>query len=159
MTGSITISTDPARHDLDAIHRIVAGTYWSPDIRHEVVAEALRNSITAVAIDEATGTTVGLARVVTDRATFAWLCDVFVLEPWRGQGLSLRLVEELERHPELQTVRRWCLATRDAESLYERFGYARIPPTRIWMEKQGPKDRWQERRQATKPADAGDAMG
>jgi predicted N-acetyltransferase YhbS len=151
----ITISTDPARQDLDAIHRIVAGTYWSPDIRREVVAEALRNSITAVAIDDATGTTVGLARVVTDRATFAWLCDVFVLERWRGQGLSLRLIEELERHPALQTVRRWCLATRDAESLYERFGYARIPPTRIWMEKQGPKERWQ----ATKRADAGDAMG
>jgi len=60
-----------------------------------------------------------------------------------------------EQHPELQTVRRWCLATRDAESLYEKFGYVRIPPTRIWMEKQGPKERWQ----AAKPADAGDAMG
>ncbi len=143
---SITISTDPTRHDLDAIHKIVASTYWSPEIRRDVVADALRNSITAVAIDDATGTTVGLARVVTDRATFAWLCDVFVQEPWRGQAISLRLIEVLERHPELQTVRRWCLATRDAESLYEKFGYGRIPSTRIWMEKQGPKERWQERR-------------
>lgn len=140
---SVTISLDPARHDLDAIHRIVAGTYWSPDIRREVVAEALRNSITAVAIDDATDATVGMARVVTDRATFAWLCDVFILEPWRGQGLSLRLIRALEAHSELQTVRRWCLATRDAEALYEKLGYGRIPPARIWMEKQGPKERWQ----------------
>jgi GNAT superfamily N-acetyltransferase len=140
----ITISLDPARLDLDAIHAILAGTYWSPDIRRDVVAEALRNSITAVAIDDATGATIGLARAVTDRATFAWLCDVFVLEPWRGQGISRRLIEELERHPDLQTVRRWCLATRDAEELYAKFGYSRIPPARIWMEKQGPKERWQQ---------------
>ena len=130
---------------LDAIHTILAGTYWSPDIRREVVAEALRNSITAVAVDDATGATIGLARVVTDRATFAWLCDVFVVEHHRGQGISRRLIAELERHPSLQTVRRWCLATRDAEGLYEKFGYRRLPPERIWMEKQGPKERWQER--------------
>ncbi len=139
----ITISLDPARLDLDAIHAILAGTYWSPDIRRDVVAEALRNSITAVAIDDATGATIGLARAVTDRATFAWLCDVFVVEGWRGQGISRRLIESLERHPDLQTVRRWCLATRDAEELYAKFGYSRIPPARIWMEKQGPKERWQ----------------
>jgi GNAT superfamily N-acetyltransferase len=143
-----TITLDPARQDLDAIHRTLAGTYWSPDIRREVVAEAFRNSIVVLALDDASGETVGFARVVTDRATFAWLCDVFVLEPWRGQGLSLRLVEELERHPELQTVRRWCLATRDAEGLYAKFGYSRIPPTRNWMEKQGTPERWQERWQA-----------
>jgi N-acetylglutamate synthase-like GNAT family acetyltransferase len=143
---SITISCDPTRQDLDAIHRILAGTYWSTDIRREVVAEALRNSITAVAIDDATGTTVGLARVVTDRATFAWLCDVVVDERFRGQGISRRLIEELERHPSLQTVRRWCLATRDAEGLYQKFGYRRLPPERTWMEKQGPKDAWQEKR-------------
>jgi len=140
---SITISLDPARHDLDAIHRILAGTYWSPDIRREVVAEALRHSVTAVAIDDSTGSTIGVARVVTDRATFAWLCDVCVDERWRGQGVARRMIEELERHPSLQTVRRWCLVTRDAEALYEKFGYSRIPPARIWMEKQNPKERWQ----------------
>jgi N-acetylglutamate synthase-like GNAT family acetyltransferase len=138
----ITSSTDPARHDLDAIHRIVAGTYWSPNIRREVVAEVLRNSITAVAIDDATGTTIGIARVVTDRATFAWISDAVVLEPWRGQGLSRRLIDELEQHPSLQTVRRWCLATRDAEGLYEKFGFRVLPPERKWMENQGPKERW-----------------
>ena len=141
----ITISLDPARQDLDAIHHILAGTYWSTDIRRDVVAEALRNSIVAVAIDDATGATVGLARVVTDRATFAWLCDVFVDERYRGKGLSLRMLEELERHPSLATLRRWCLATRDAHGLYEKFGYRPVPADRL-MEKQGPKDAWQEKR-------------
>ncbi len=138
----ITITLDPAHHDLDSIHAVLAGTYWSPRIRREVVAEALRNSVTAVAIDDATGATIGLARVVTDRATFAWLCDVFVVEGWRGQGISRRLIESLERHPDLQTVRRWCLATRDAHGLYEKLGYRPVPADR-WMEKQGPKERWQ----------------
>ncbi len=139
---SITISLDPARQDLDAIHGMLAGTYWSPNIRREVVAEALRNSITAVALDDATGATVGLARVVTDRATFAWLCDVCVREGRRGQGISRRMLEALERHPDLQTVRRWCLATRDAHGLYEKFGYLPVPAGR-WMEKPCPKERWQ----------------
>ena len=139
----ITISLDPALHDLDPIHRMLAGTYWSPGIRRDVVAEALRNSITAVAIDDATGATVGLARVVTDRATFAWLCDVFVDERFRGQGISKRMLEELERHPSLAGVRRWCLATRDAHGLYAKYGYQPVPEGR-WMERQGPKDAWQD---------------
>lgn len=137
-----TITLDPARQDLDAIHKVLAGTYWSSDIRREVVAEAFRNSIVVLAIDDASGETVGFARVVTDRATFAWLCDVFVVEGWRGQGISRRLIESLERHPDLQTVRRWCLATRDAHGLYEKLGYRPVPADR-WMEKQGPKERWQ----------------
>jgi GNAT superfamily N-acetyltransferase len=139
---SITISLDPACQDLDAIHGMLAATYWSPNIRREVVAEALCNSITAVAIDDATGPTVGLARVVTDRATFAWLCDVCVREGWRGQGIARRMLEALERHPDLQTLRRWCLATRDAHGLYEQFGYRPVPADR-WMEKPCPAQRWQ----------------
>lgn len=123
---------------------MLAGSYWSPDIRREVVAEALRNSVSVVAIDDASGSTVGFARVVTDRATFAWLCDVIVEERWRGQGLARRMLDELERHPALQTVRRWCLATRDAHGLYERLGYRPVPPER-WMEMQGSRERWQER--------------
>jgi N-acetylglutamate synthase-like GNAT family acetyltransferase len=140
----VTITLDPARQDLDAIHRILAGTYWSPGIRRDIVAEALRNSITAVAIEDATGETIGLARVVTDRATFAWLCDVFVDDRYRGQGVARRMLETLESHPPLVGLRRWCLVTRDAAGLYEKFGYTRIPPERLWMEKVGPKERWQE---------------
>ena len=139
----ITLTTDPSCQDLDAIHRMLAGTYWSPGIRREIVAEALRNSITVVAVDDATGTTVGLARVVTDRATFAWLCDVYVDERWRGQGISRRMIEELERHPALQTLRRWCLATRDAHGFYVKFGDRPVSENR-WMGNQGPKERWQD---------------
>ena len=140
---SYTVTLDPARQDLDAIHRMLAGSYWSADIRRDVVAEALRNSIVVLAIDDDSGAVVGLARVVTDRATFAWLCDVFVLEAHRGHGLSRRMLEELERHPSLQTLRRWCLATRDAHGLSEKCGYRPVPADR-WMEKQCPKERWQE---------------
>jgi GNAT superfamily N-acetyltransferase len=139
----VTITLDPARQDLDAIHRMLASTYWSPNIRREVVAEALRNSIVAVALDDETGATIGLARVVTDCATFAWLCDVFVQEPWRGQGISRRMLEAVEGHPSLRTLRRWCLATRDAHGLYRKFGYQPVPADR-WMERLGPKDAWQE---------------
>ena len=125
----VTISLDPAQQDLDAIHRILAATYWSPGIRREVVAEALRNSITAVAIDDGTGATVGPARVVTDRATFAWLCDVFVDERWRGQGISRRLIEALEGEPSLQTQRRSPDGRESIRTLQtvERFGVIRFP--------------------------------
>ena len=95
-----------------------------------------------VAVDEAMGATVGLARVATDGATFAWLCGAFFDGRWRGQGISRRMIEDFERHPAMQTLRRWCLATRDAHGLYEQFGYGPVPAGR-WMEKQGPKERWQ----------------
>ncbi len=139
---SYTITLDPARQDVDAIHRLLTRTYWSPGIRREVVAEALRNSITAIAIDDATTAPVGIARVVTDRATFAWLCDVFVVEDYRGRGLASELIDTLEQHPELQTLRRWCLVTRDAHALYARRGYVPVAADR-WMEKLPPANRWQ----------------
>lgn len=138
---AVTISLDPGDQDLDAIHRMLAGAYWSDGVRREIVAEALRNSITAVAIDDASSATIGIARVVTDHATFAWLCDVMVEEPFRGQGIARRLLEALEAHPSLATVRRWCLATRDAHGLYEKFGYRPVPAG-WWMEKQEPVTRW-----------------
>jgi hypothetical protein len=93
-------------------------------------------------VDDATGTTVGLARVVTDRATFAWPCDVCIEEPWRGQEVSRRMLEALERHPDLQPRRRWCLATRDAHCLSTKFGDRPVPSDR-WMEKPCPKEWWQ----------------
>lgn len=137
-----TITLDPARQDLDTIHALLASTYWSPSIRKEVVARALVNSLTALAIDDTTGKIVGLARVVTDEATFAWLCDVFVHEQHRGQGLSKRMLAALEADPRLTTIRRWCLATRDAHGLYTQFGYQPVRPN-SWMEKRMPDSNWQ----------------
>ncbi|MBL9148200.1 MAG: GNAT family N-acetyltransferase [Phycisphaerae bacterium] len=140
---TIRISLDPRDHDLDAIHAILAGTYWSPAIRRDVVEAALANSITAVAIDDEARRTVGLARVVTDRATFAWLCDVAVVEDCRGLGIARQLLDALHGHPDLGTLRRWCLATRDAHGLYEKFGYAPVKPGR-WMERVAPNSVWQD---------------
>src|SRR5262249_28219647 len=128
-----TITLDKSRIDLDVIHRLVSNTHWSPNIRRDVVETAFAKSIVALAIDDRTNQVVGVARVVSDLATFAWLCDVVVEKEHRGQGLAKRMIAELERHPQLQTLRRWSLATRDAHGLYEKFGYERASPE-FWME-------------------------
>ena len=113
------ISTDSARVDVDAVHAYLARSYWAEGIPREVVAEAIANSLCFSLFDR--GAQIGFARVVTDRATFAYLCDVYVLEDHRRRGLAKRLVEEVTRHPELASVRRFVLVTRDAQSLYEPF--------------------------------------
>lgn len=135
------ISRDQARMDLDVIHGFLSRSYWSPNIRRDVLARAVAASEVVGAF--ADGVQVGFARAVTDKATFAWLCDVFVLEPHRGAGLARRMVRALMDDPELQTLRRWCLATRDAEGVYQPLGFERIPPERIWMERRMPVTGWQ----------------
>lgn len=139
-----SITLDPARQDLDAIHALLASTYWSPSIRKDVVARALANSLTALAIDDQTGQIVGIARAVTDYATFAWLCDVFVRPDHRARGLSKRMIAALESDSRLTTLRRWCLATRDAHALYAALGYVPVQPGN-WMERRLPVANWQER--------------
>jgi ribosomal protein S18 acetylase RimI-like enzyme len=113
------ISTDTVRVDVDAVHAYLARSYWAEGIPREVVAKAIANSLCFSLFDR--GAQIGFARVITDRATFAYLCDVYVLEDYRRQGLAKRLVEEVTRHPELTYVRRFVLVTRDAQSLYEPF--------------------------------------
>jgi len=115
------ISTDPGRLQLDAIHAYLTRSYWSPGIPRDVVATAIANSLCfGLYLGD---TQVGFARVVTDRASFAYLADVYVLEGHRGQGLSKRLVGQVLAHPELQGMRRFLLATRDAHGLYAQFGF------------------------------------
>jgi GNAT superfamily N-acetyltransferase len=115
------ISTDPARLQLDAIHAYLTRSYWSPGIPKDVVARAIANSLCfGLYLGD---TQVGFARVVTDRASFAYLADVYVLEEHRGQGLSKRLVERILAHPDLQGLRRFMLATNDAHGLYRQFGF------------------------------------
>jgi len=121
------ISTDPARLDIDAIHAYLARSYWSPGIPIETVRRAASNSLCFGVYEEAGGRQVGLARVVTDLATFAYLCDVYVLEDHRGKGLSKWLMREVMSHPALSGARRAMLGTRDAHGLYARFGF-RAPP-------------------------------
>ena len=115
------ISTDPSRLQLDAIHAYLTRSYWSPGIPKEVVARAIANSVCfGMYLGD---TQVGFARVVTDKASFAYLADVYVLEEHRRQGLSKRLVEAVLGHPELQGMRRFLLATKDAHGLYAQFGF------------------------------------
>lgn len=134
--GTYTISTDPARLDLEAVRAYLARSYWAAHIPLDVVRRAAAGSLCfGVYAGTAPGAAqVGFARVVTDRATFAYLADVYILEEHRGQGLSVWLVETILAHPDLQGLRRWMLATRDAHGLYERFGFRRPANADMIME-------------------------
>jgi ribosomal protein S18 acetylase RimI-like enzyme len=118
------ISSDPARLDVDAIHAYLTRSYWSPGIPLETVKRATRNSLCFGVYEKTGGAQIGLARVVTDYATFAYLCDVYVLEEHRGHGLGKELMRAVMAHPALAGARRAMLATRDAHGLYRRFGFA-----------------------------------
>jgi GNAT superfamily N-acetyltransferase len=123
--GVYTISTEPARLDLDAIYGYLSRSYWAAGRPREMVARSLRNSLCfGLYHGDAQA---GLARVVSDYATFAWLADVFVLEEHRGQGLAKWLIGNVVAHPELAGVPRFLLATRDAHGLYSQFGFAPLP--------------------------------
>jgi ribosomal protein S18 acetylase RimI-like enzyme len=128
------ISGDPARLDVDAIHAYLVRSYWSPGIPRETVARAVRNSLCFGAYERASGRQVGFTRVVTDHATFAYLCDVYVLEEHRGRGLSKAMMRAACAHPALAGARRVMLATRDAHGLYRRFGFADVTAGATLME-------------------------
>jgi GNAT superfamily N-acetyltransferase len=121
--GEYTISDDRGRLDLDVVHGFLGGeSYWARGRSRERVERSVEHSL-PFGLYRADGRQVGFARVVTDRTTFAWLADVFVLPEERGRGLSKWLVGCVLAHPELQNLRRWILATRDAQELYRRYGF------------------------------------
>jgi GNAT superfamily N-acetyltransferase len=120
------VSTDPARLDIEAIYAYLKDSYWARGIPRAVVERSLRNSLGfGVYRGEEL---VGFARVVTDLATFAYVGDVFVIEAYRGRGLSKWLMECIVDHPDLKDLRRWHLVTRDAHGLYGKFGFAEPLP-------------------------------
>ncbi len=121
------ISTDPARLDIAAIHAYLSRSYWSPGIPFAIVERAVRNSLCFGLYASAGGAQVGLSRVVTDHATFAYLCDVYVLEEHRGRGLGKLMMRTVMAHPALSGARRAMLGTRDAHGLYAQYGF-RAPP-------------------------------
>lgn len=130
------ISTDTRYLDLPLIHAYLSEeSYWAEGVPQEVVRRSIDGSIDFGLYegDPLVGTAkqVGFARVVTDRATFAWLCDVFVLEPHRGKGLGKWLIEIVLEHPDLQGLRNVLLATRDAHELYSAFGFEPVPEGRF----------------------------
>jgi len=117
------ISTDGARLDLEVIVRLLRTTYWAAQRPREVIERSILHSLCFGLYWR--GAQVGFARVVTDSATFAWICDVIIDEAHRGGGLGKRFVEEIVTHQEIANVRQ-LLATRDAHTLYEKFGFERM---------------------------------
>jgi GNAT superfamily N-acetyltransferase len=131
--GEFEISTDPSRIDISAVHGFLTASYWARGVSLETVNRSIRNSL-CFGIYHG-GAQVGFARVITDRATFAYLADVFVIERFRGRGLSTWLMQCILDHPELQGLRRWALVTRDAHGLYKQFGFQELKSPERWMER------------------------
>jgi len=135
--GSYTISDERNRLDLHAIHAYLSRSYWSPGVPFEVVERAVGGSLCIGAYD-AGGAQVGLARFVSDYATFCYVCDVYVLEDHRGRGLSKALLQMAFEHPLLQGLRRWSLVTDDAHGLYRQFGFVPVAHPERHMELRKP---------------------
>jgi GNAT superfamily N-acetyltransferase len=145
--GDILISTDPDRLDLDEIHGFLSSSYWAAGVPREIVERSIRHSICFGAFDE--DRQVGFARVISDRATYAYVADVFVLPSHRRRGIGKRLMACITTHPDLQNLRLWTLFTRDAHGLYRQYGFedARYP------------DRLMERRQTRAYREAAERNG
>jgi GNAT superfamily N-acetyltransferase len=130
--GDLTVSADPAHLDLDVVYGFLAASYWAAGIPRGTVERAIAHSLNfGLYLERAQ---VGFARFVTDRATFAYLADVFVLEGHRGRGYATRMVEAALTHPDLAGLRRLMLATRDMHRLYARFGFAPLAHPERFME-------------------------
>lgn len=128
--------TDQDAIDPVAAHAYLTTSYWSPGIPLETVQRAVAGSL-CVAVRHA-GAQVAMARAITDRATFAYLADVYVLDAHRGKGLSKAMVAWFHAHPELQGLRRWMLMTRDAHGLYSQFGWTALAAPELAMERHNP---------------------
>jgi len=143
----ILVSTDPTRLDVDVIHGFLSESYWAAGIPRATVERSIRHSICFGAFEE--DRQVGFARVISDRATYAYVADVFVLPTHRGRSIGKRLMACIASHPELQDLRLWTLFTRDAHGLYRQYGFqgARYP------------DRLMEKRQARAYRESRDRNG
>src|SRR5262245_29470230 len=129
---NFTISTDPARLDIDAIVDMLARAYWAKARTREMISRSMQHSLAFGLYDGPRQ--IGLARVISDYTTFAYLCDVFVHEDYRGHSLGKWLMETIHNHPDLQGLRRWLLATRDAHGLYQQYGWTPLAKPESWME-------------------------
>jgi GNAT superfamily N-acetyltransferase len=132
----ITVDTDKRRLDVERIHAFLTESYWAKGIPLDVVCRSIEGSLCFGLYDG--DEQVGFARVVSDGATFAYLADVFILDSHRGRGLGKLLVSAVLAHPELQGLRRWVLATRDAHGLYVQHGFAPLSDPQRFMERHDP---------------------
>ncbi len=133
--GEFEISTDPSRIDVAAVHGFLTTSYWATGIPLDTVRRSIQGSI-CFGIYRGRQQA-GFARVISDRATFAYLADVFVIQGFRGHGLAKWLMQCILAHPELQGLRRWSLVTRHAHRLYEQFGFSVVRNPERWMEIHG----------------------
>ncbi|MCQ3937345.1 MAG: N-acetyltransferase [Chloroflexi bacterium] len=131
--GNYIISDDPARLDLDAVSDFLSRAYWADTRPRDVIEKSIQHSLNFGVYDGERQ--IGFARVVTDRAVFAYLCDVFIHEDYRGNALGKWMMECVLSHPDLQSLKRWCLLTRDAHGLYRQFGFTELNDPARWMEK------------------------
>ena len=135
--GEFTVSTDRSRLDLQLVHDFLGASYWAKDIPRDVFMKSVENSL-CFGVYEGPGQ-IGFARVITDYATFAYLGDVFIIESHRRRGLANFLMECIVQHPQLQGLRRWTLATRDAHQLYAKFGFKPLGRPDRFMELHNPE--------------------
>jgi GNAT superfamily N-acetyltransferase len=131
--GGFTISTDASRLQLEVIAGFLSGAYWSSNRPRALIERSVEHSLNFGMYEG--DQQIGFARVVTDRATFAYLCDVFVLESHQGRGLGKWLMSVVTAHPDLAHLRRFMLATRDAHGLYAQFGFTELSAPQRWMER------------------------
>ena len=134
--GDTLVSCDRRKLDLKRIHAFLTRSYWSEGVSRELVERSIEHSIPFGVY--AGAEQVGFARVISDRASYAYLADVYIEERFRGRGLSKLLMRAVMEHPELQRLRRWILGTRDAHGLYRQFGFTELQRPERWMEKAEP---------------------
>lgn len=137
MIDGYKISADFADMDLTAIHEFISHSYWAKGVPLAIQQRAIENSL-CFGVFKQSGEQVGFACMITDRATFAYLADVFVLEAHQGKGLSKWLMQVILEHPELQGLWRMLLATGDAHGLYQQFGFKALAAPDIFMEQHTP---------------------
>jgi N-acetylglutamate synthase-like GNAT family acetyltransferase len=131
--GAFFITTDKTKMDVAAIHDFLSKySGWSDNIPFDKVKISIENSLNFGLFHN--GTQIGFARVISDFSTIAYLGDIYVLDNYRGQGLSKKLMESVMTHPNLQGLRRWILLTSTADWLYEKYGFAKLPQPEIYME-------------------------
>jgi GNAT superfamily N-acetyltransferase len=134
--AEFTVTCDRDKQDLEVIHGFLSRSYWAKGIPKEIVRKSIDGSLCFALLHQ--DKQIGFARVISDFATIAYLGDVFVLEEYRGQGLSKWLMECISAHPKLQGLRRWMLATADAHGLYEQFGFTALSKPHFFMERHNP---------------------
>jgi N-acetylglutamate synthase-like GNAT family acetyltransferase len=130
--NQFSITTEKEKFDVEFIHSFLTRSYWAEGISKEVIKRSIEGALCFGLFEN--DKQIGFARTITDKATFAYLADVFIIEEYRGRGLSKWLMEVIMSHPSLQSLRRIMLATKDAHRLYEKFGFTALNNVDRWMQ-------------------------